>query len=51
MPATDRSKQIIEEVVGEIDVGYDFDEYTPRKRHQFVQVDDGIFVMDVRAEF
>ena len=26
-------EDIIEEVVGEINVGYDFDEYTPRKRH------------------
>jgi len=42
-------EDIIEEVVGEIDVGYDFDEYTPRKRHQFEQVDDSIYVMDARV--
>jgi CBS domain containing-hemolysin-like protein len=42
-------EDIIEEVVGEIDVGYDFDEYTPRRRHQFEQVDDGIYVMDARV--
>ena len=30
-------------------MGYDFDEYTPRKRHQFEQVDDGIFVMGTRV--
>ena len=38
-----------DEVVGEIDVGYDFDEYTPRKRHQFEALADGIYVMDSRV--
>ncbi len=42
-------EDIIEEVVGEIDVGYDFDEYTPRKRHQFEALADGIYVMDSRV--
>ncbi len=42
-------EDIIEEVVGEIDVGYDFDEYTPKKRHQFEEVESNIYVMDARV--
>ncbi len=41
-------EDIIEEVVGEIDVGYDFDEYTPRKRHQLEELDSGAYVLDAR---
>ncbi len=42
-------EDIIEEVVGEIDVGYDFDEYTPRKRHQLEEVEKDVYVMDARV--
>jgi CBS domain containing-hemolysin-like protein len=41
-------EDIIEEVVGEIDVGYDFDEYTPRKRHQLEEIEPDVYVMDAR---
>jgi CBS domain containing-hemolysin-like protein len=42
-------EDIIEEVVGEIDVGYDFDEYAPKKRHQLEEVEDDVYVMDSRV--
>ena len=42
-------EDIIEEVVGEIDVGYDFDEYTPKKRHQLEEIDTDVYVMDARV--
>jgi len=42
-------EDIIEEVVGEIDVGYDFDEYSPKKRHQLEEVEPGVYVMDARV--
>ena len=42
-------EDIIEEVVGEIDVGYDFDEYTPKKRHQLEEIESGVFLMDARV--
>ena len=42
-------EDIIEEVVGEIDVGYDFDEYAPKKRHQLEEVEPDIYVMDARV--
>ena len=41
-------EDIIEEVVGEIDVGYDFDEYSPKKRHQLEEVKPDVYVMDAR---
>ena len=41
-------EDIIEEVVGEIDVGYDFDEYSPKKRHQLEEVEPHVYVMDAR---
>ena len=41
-------EDIIEEVVGEIDVGYDFDEYSPKKRHQIEEVESDVYVMDAR---
>jgi len=41
-------EDIIEEVVGEIDVGYDFDEYSPKKRHQLEEIEPDIYVMDAR---
>jgi len=42
-------EDIIEEVVGEIDVGYDFDEYTPKKRHQLEETEGDVYVMDSRV--
>jgi len=42
-------EDIIEEVVGEIDVGYDFDEYNPRQRHQVDEIESGIYLMDARV--
>jgi CBS domain containing-hemolysin-like protein len=42
-------EDIIEEVVGEIDVGYDFDEYSPKKRHQLEEIERDIYVMDARV--
>ncbi len=42
-------EDIIEEIVGEIDVGYDFDEYSPKKRHQLEEVEPDVYVMDARV--
>ena len=42
-------EDIIEEVVGEIDVGYDFEEYTPKKRHQLEELEPDVYVMDARV--
>lgn len=41
-------EDILEEVVGEIDVGYDFDEYLPRRKRNFETVEEGIYLMDAR---
>ena len=41
-------EDVIEEVVGEIDVGYDFDEYSPKKRHQLEEIESDVYVMDAR---
>ena len=41
-------EDILEEVVGEIDVGYDFDEYLPRRKRIFEMVDAGVYIMDSR---
>lgn len=41
-------EDILEEVVGEIDVGYDFDEYLPRRRRIFEMLDDEVYLMDSR---
>jgi putative hemolysin len=41
-------EDILEEVVGEIDVGYDFEEYLPRRKRIFEMVDEGIYLMDSR---
>ena len=42
-------EDIIEEVVGEIDVGYDFDEYSPKKRHQLEEIEPDVYVVDARV--
>ncbi len=43
-------EDILEEVVGEIDVGYDFDEYLPRRKRNFEMLseEDETFLMDAR---
>lgn len=41
-------EDILEEVVGEIDVGYDFDEYEPRRKHQFESIGEDVYIMDSR---
>jgi len=41
-------EDILEEVVGEIDVGYDFEEYLPRRKRIFEMVDEEIYLMDSR---
>ncbi|MBT3471340.1 MAG: HlyC/CorC family transporter [Gammaproteobacteria bacterium] len=41
-------EDILEEGVGEIDVGYDFEEYLPRTRHIFEMLDEETYLMDGR---
>ncbi len=41
-------EDIVEEVVGDIDVGYDFEEYMPRRRHIFEKLDEGVYLLDSR---
>ncbi|MEG3641220.1 hemolysin family protein [Magnetococcus sp. PR-3] len=41
-------EDIFEEVVGEIDVGYDFDEYHPKRRVMFQELGEDDFVADGR---
>jgi CBS domain containing-hemolysin-like protein len=43
-------EDILEEVVGEIDVGYDFEEYVPRRRRGFevIDADKEVYLMDSR---
>ena len=43
-------EDILEEVVGEIDVGYDFEEYLPRRRRNFemLDADQEVYLMDSR---
>jgi len=42
-------EDIVEEVLGEIDVGYDFEEYQPKRRHEFTKLDDDVYLMDARV--
>ena len=41
-------EDILEEVVGEISVGYDFDEYRPKRKRQYERLEDGVFLIDSR---
>jgi len=41
-------EDVLEEVVGEIDVGYDFEEYLPRRKRIFEMVDEEVYLMDSR---
>lgn len=42
-------EDIVEEVLGEIDVGYDFEEYQPKRRHEFTRISDDAYLMDARV--
>ena len=41
-------EDILEEVVGEIDVGYDFEEYLPRRKRTFEALDEETYIIDAR---
>jgi CBS domain containing-hemolysin-like protein len=41
-------EDILEEVVGEIDVGYDFEEYLPKRKRVFEMLDEETYLMDAR---
>ena len=41
-------EDIVEEVVGEIDVGYDFEEYLPRRKRVYEQLEEDVYIMDSR---
>jgi putative hemolysin len=41
-------EDIVEEVVGDIDVGYDFEEYLPRRKREIEQLDDETYLVDSR---
>ncbi len=41
-------EDIVEEVVGEIDVGYDFEEYLPKRRRIYEKLAEEVYLMDSR---
>ncbi len=41
-------EDIVEEVVGEIDVGYDFEEYLPKRKRVYEKLADEVYLMDSR---
>ncbi|MEJ2122629.1 MAG: hemolysin family protein [Alphaproteobacteria bacterium] len=41
-------EDIVEEVVGEIDVGYDFEEYLPKRRRVYEKIAEDVYLMDSR---
>ncbi len=41
-------EDIVEEVVGDIDVGYDFEEYLPRRKREIERLDDETYLVDSR---
>jgi len=41
-------EDIVEEVVGEIDVGYDFEEYLPKRRRVYEKIAEDVYLMDAR---
>jgi CBS domain containing-hemolysin-like protein len=41
-------EDIVEEVVGEIDVGYDFEEYLPKRKKVYEKLSDEAYLMDSR---
>lgn len=42
-------EDILEEVVGEIEVGYDFDEYHQKRKRHYQRIDQGLYVFDSRV--
>jgi CBS domain containing-hemolysin-like protein len=42
-------EDILEEVVGEIEVGYDFDEYRPRRKRHYQRLGEDVYLMDSRV--
>ena len=42
-------EDILEEVVGEISVGYDYDEYRPRRKRQYEMCAEGVYLVDSRV--
>lgn len=42
-------EDIVEEVVGDIDVGYDFDEYKPRNKRVIEKIEEGKYLIDSRS--
>jgi CBS domain containing-hemolysin-like protein len=41
-------EDIVEEVVGDIDVGYDFEEYLPRRKREIERLDNETYLVDSR---
>ncbi len=41
-------EDIVEEVVGDIDVGYDFEEYLPRRKRVFEKLGNDVYLVDSR---
>ena len=41
-------EDIVEEVVGEIDVGYDFEEYLPKRKRVYEKLAEEVYLMDSR---
>ncbi len=41
-------EDILEEVVGEIDVGYDFEEYLPKRKREYEKLDEDVYLLDSR---
>ena len=42
-------EDILEEVVGEIEVGYDFDEYHQKRKRHYQRIDQGLYLFDSRV--
>lgn len=42
-------EDIVEEVVGDIDVGYDFEEYLPRRKRVIEKIGEGAYLIDSRS--
>ena len=42
-------EDIVEEVVGDIDIGYDFEEYLPRRKRVIEKIGEGKYIIDSRS--
>jgi CBS domain containing-hemolysin-like protein len=42
-------EDIFEEVVGDFNIGYDFDEYRPRRKHHIEALGEDLYQMDARV--